>query len=588
MSVPSPRRRTEDPILLRVIGGQFNAIAKEIAATLQRTGYSQLTRESEDLGAGLFDARGRELAEAQSTPLLNGVIGGMIRGFLQRLDGQLEDGDIVFHNHPYKGAMHAPDICVATPVFWEGELVAFSAATCHLIDVGGAYPGINVDVVDMWAEAKIFDAVRMVRRGVRNEELWQHALDNVRTPTLNRGDLEALVSACLLGKRRFLALLEKYGVQAVLDAAEDWIDYSEYMLRCEIEKVPDGEYEAPVGWLDDDGKNRGRPLPVCVKVIVEGSDLTIDLTGSSAEVETGFNAPFEGATLCAAHFIARTVFLDEARFEEDIPQNEGCYRPINVVCPKGTIFNPNFPRATSARFCPINRLADSFVLALADAIPDKVVAGSAAHTFFVSYSGWSEERQEYWTCIEINEGSYGGRLGSDGMDAVDTLLANTMNSPVEEVEIQFQLRVDRYELRDATPAPGRWRGGFGPVRENRFLTGASVSLEGDRCFDPPRGIHGGRDGLPGAVTLVSPNGEEAPLPSKFSGYRVRAGEAIRFEGPMGGGYGDPFERDVEQVLADVMDGYVTPEEAREQYGVVVREDVSIDEEATEELRGPRP
>jgi N-methylhydantoinase B/oxoprolinase/acetone carboxylase alpha subunit len=580
-----PARRIEDPIQLRVISGQFTSIAQEIAATLQRTGYSQLTRESEDLGAGLFDHQGREIAEARSTPLLNGALGGMIRGFLERLDGTLGDGDIILHNHPYKGAMHAPDVCVATPIFWEGELVAFAANSCHLVDVGGAYPGINVDVVDMWSEAMIFDSVKLFEAGVRNEVMWQNILDNTRTPSLTKGDLEALVGAARRGKERFLALLERYGRQTVFDAAADLQDYSEHMLRSAIAAVPDGTYEAPVGWLDDDGRNRGVPLKVCVKVTISGSDITVDLTGSNPEVETGFNAPFEGATQAAARFSVRTVFLDEATLGEDVPQNEGCYRPITVIAPKGTIFNPRFPRATFARFCPINRLADSFVLAMAEVVPDRVTAGSAAHTFFISYSGVSEATDDYWTYIEINEGSYGARAGHDGMDAVDTLMANTMNSPVEEVEMQFPLRVERYELRSAPLAPGRWRGGIGPVRVNRFLVDAISSCEGDRCIDPPRGLNGGGDGLPGAIAILAADGSETPLPSKFSGHVIRAGEAIRLEGPMGGGYGNPFARDPDAVLRDVRDGHVTVGEALERYGVVLTADgKAVDAEATRARR----
>ena len=443
-----------------------------------------------------------------------------------------------------------------------------------------------MDVIDLWAEGRIYDSVRMYAAGVRNEELWQHMLDNTRTATANRGDLEAMISACLVGKRRFLALLAKYGAQTVMDAAEDWMDYSEYMLRSEIAKIPDGEYEAPVGWLDDDGRERGVPLKVCVKVIIDGSNVTVDLTGSNAEVATGFNAPYLGTTCSTAYFIARSVFLDEAIVEEDIPQNEGCYRPIEIVCPKGTIFNPNFPRATFARFCPVQRIADGFVLALADAAPEKTIAGSAAHTYFVSYSGWSDDTQEYWTYIEINEGSYGGRCGSDGMDAVDTLMANTMNTPTEDLEIRFPIRVDRYELRDAAPAAGRWRGGLGPVRENRFLVDTMVSCEGDRCYDPPRGVHGGSDGLdrnpdacggrrrrdhPPVQVLRSPR-RRRRCPS----VRVAAGRRVRRP---------PFERDPEETLADARDGYLTADEARTHYGVALGGDkLVVDLEQTAALR----
>jgi len=509
----------------------------------------------------------------------------MVRGFLLRLDGHVRDGDVILHNHPYKGAVHAPDVCVAIPIFWHEQLVAFAAASTHLVDLGGAFPGINVDVVDMWAEARIYDSIKIYEAGARNESLWQHILDNTRTPSLNQGDLEALIAACRVGRRRYLALIEKYGLATISDGVEDWMDYSEHLLRTEIEKVPDGVYEAPIGWLDDDGKNRGIPLKVCVKVVVHGSDLTIDLTGSNPEVETGFNSPLLGATLSTARFITRSVFLDEGRLQLRVPQNEGLYRPIKVIAPKGTIFNPNFPRATVARFCPIQRVADGFILALADIIPDKTTAGNAAHTYFISYAGWDEDAQEYWAYLEGNEGSYGGRLGGDGLDAVDTLVANTRNTPVEELELRYPLRVDRYELRDMAPAAGRWRGGIGVVRENRFLVDTIVSCEGDRSLDAPLGVHGGSNGEPGRITHLLADGELVPMYSKFSGYRVKAGDKLRVEAPMGGGYGDPFDRDPASVVKDMLDGLLTLEDARESYGVALMSaGDEIDVEATAGLR----
>jgi 5-oxoprolinase (ATP-hydrolysing) len=256
-----------------------------------------------------------------------------------------------------------------------------------------------------------------------------------------------------------------------------------------------------------------------------------------------------------------------------------------VIAPKGTIFNPNFPRATVARFCPIQRVADGFILALANTVPDKTTAGNAAHTYFISYAGWDESAQEYWAYLESNEGSYGGRLGGDGLDAVDTLVANTRNTPVEELELRYPLRVDRYELRDLAPAPGRWRGGIGVVRENRFLVDTIVSCEGDRSLDSPLGVHGGCNGQPGRITHVLADGKLVPMYSKFSGYRVKAGDKLRVEAPMGGGYGDPFERDPASVGKDMLDGLLTVEDARDCYGVALMSaGGEIDAEATAGLR----
>ena len=449
------------PILLRVIGGAFSSIAKEMAGVLYRMSYSSIIRESEDLGAGIFDAKGNELAESDSTPMFMGAMPQMVKRVIELLGDDIHDGDIIIHNDPYLGATHSPDVAVLIPIFSEGELVGFSGASAHLLDIGSAYPGLAIDLVDLWSEGGIYRAIKLAEKGVWQEKIWRVLLDNVRTPTHNDGDIRAMISACELAKRRYIELLDKYGMEVVLGAARDWISYSERMLRQEIAKVPDGEYETEVGWLDDDGRNRGVLLPVKVKVVIEGDEITIDLTGSSAEVPTAYNCPFEGTTISAMTFITRMIFLDEVTYPVFVPQNEGMLRPVKVIAPKGTIFNPNFPRATLSRFCQVQRAVDLVLRALAPVQPEKITAGNAAHTHWISYSGFDKEEQEYWVYLEANEGSYGGRPGKDAMDAVDTLIANTRNTPVEELEWRFPMRTERYELRDDACAAGKWRGGIG-------------------------------------------------------------------------------------------------------------------------------
>ena len=367
---PPTRDRVEvDPVTLRVLGGAFHAIAKEMAGVLFRMSYSSIIRESEDLGAGIFDAEGRELCESDSTPMHIGSLPWYIRGFLYRLDGQLQDGDVVVHNHPYLGASHSPDVAVTVPIFHEGELLGFAAVTAHVLDVGGSYPGINADAFDVYAEAKMYNALRWYEAGELNEDLDRMIFDNVRTETMNRGDMNAMLAACQLGKERFLRLVGRYGAEVVMSAAYEWMDYSERMLRREIAKIPDGEYAAPTGWLDDDARNRGVRLRVETKVIVEGDSITIDLTGSNPEVPTGFNVPFEGSLLVGAYYAVRTILLDEAMFPEHVPQNDGVFRPVEVVAPKGTIYNPTFPRACFSRFTQVQRVVDNVILALARRAP---------------------------------------------------------------------------------------------------------------------------------------------------------------------------------------------------------------------------
>ena len=247
---------------------------------------------------------------------------------------------------------------------------------------------------------------------------------------------------------------------------------------------PTGVYTAPTGWLDDDARNRGVRLRVETKVIVEGDEITIDLTGSNAEVPTGYNVPFEGSLLVGAYYAVRTILLDEVTFPEHVPQNDGVFRPVKVIAPKGTIYNPTFPRACFSRFCQVQRVVDNTILALADALPEGVTAGNSAGIHFCAYSGFSEEMGEYWLYLEVNEGAYGGRYGKDAMDSVDNLMANTRNNPIEELDLRFPIRCDQYELRPEPAAPGRWRGGIGIIRRNRFLVDGVYSCEGDRQTDP--------------------------------------------------------------------------------------------------------
>jgi N-methylhydantoinase B len=587
---PPSRERVEvDPITLRVLGGAFHSLAKEMAGVLFRMSYSSIIRESEDLGAGIFDAEGRELCESDTTPLHIGSLPWYIRGFLHRLGGEVEEGDVIVHNHPYLGASHSPDVAVAVPIFAGGELLGFAAVTAHVLDVGGSFPGINADAFDVYAEAKLYNGLRWYRCGELNVDVDRMIFDNVRTETMNRGDMNAMLAACQLGRDRFLRLVDRYGVEVVMSAAYDWMDYSERMLRAEIAKIPDGTYGPVVGWLDDDARNRDVRLRVETRVIVEGDEVTIDLTGSNAEVPTAYNVPFEGSLLVAAYFVIRTILLDEATFPEHVPQNDGVFRPVKVIAPKGTIFNPTFPRACFSRFCQIQRVIDNTILALDHALPDKVTAGNSAGIHFCSYSGFDADQGEYWLYLEVNEGSYGGRYGKDAMDSVDNLMVNTRNNPIEELDQRFPMRCERYELRPDPAAPGKWRGGIGIVRDNRFLVDGTYSSEGDRHFEPPRGIFGGANGQVGGVIRNPQTPGEEPFPAKVTGIACVAGDVIRIQAPNGAGYGDPLERDPVQVREDVLDDFTTIELARDAYGVVFADgkNLGIDPVATDAERERR-
>lgn len=573
-----------DPVTLGVIAGSLNSIAKEMALVLYRMAYSSIIRESEDLGAGLFDANGNELCESDSTPMHIGSLPGYIDGVKHFLGDNINEGDVILHNNPYYGASHTPDLAIIIPIYYQGELVGFSANTGHVLDVGGMSPGLMVDVVDVFAEGKHYNAVKLYDKGVKNEGIWRHIFENVRTPKENYGDIEAMIASAKLGERRYVELIERYGLDTVKAACERWMDYSEEMLSKEIEKIPNGVYKAPTGWLDDDGKNYGKPLRIETSVKIEGGTLTVDLSGSAAQVETAYNVPFSGSTLPATYTIVRSILLDEANSEVFIPQNSGIFRPIKVIAPLGSIWNPKFPAACTARINQVQRLADQINLALGQVLPDKTTAGNSAHVHFHSYAGVKEDG-DYWVYIEVNEGSYGGRYGKDGLDSVDNLIANTRNNPIEELEMRLPMRCSRYELREEGASSGQWRGGIGVVRTWEFIEGSIFTGEGDRHLDPPRGVQGGENGLVGSLTLHRSGSDKVEkLHAKLTNFKINKGDILEIKTPCAGGYGDPLERDPKQVLEDVLDGFTSKEKAREDYLVVINNNNQIDLDATIQLR----
>ena len=579
-----------DAITLSVLGGAFKAIASQMAQVLYRMSYSSIIRESEDLGCGIFYPDGAELCESDTTPMHVGSIPGYLRGIISVVGDDVHEGDVFMHNDPYLGASHTPDVCVAIPVFHEGRLCAWSCANGHLADLGGMSPGLMVHPVDVYAEGHHYTALRIEDGGKRNEELWRHIWANTRTPTLNSGDTEALIAASRLGRVRFLELIGKYGYDTVFAAGDYWLDYSERRLRSEISQAPDGVYRAPTQWLDDDGEHLGEPLRVEVAIEIAGDQLTVDLTGSNDQVPTGYNCPFSGSTQVIVFSMVRSILLDEATFGAEVPQNSGIFRAVKVIAPEGSIFNPVFPAACTARINQVAKMADSMNLALAEVFPDRICAGSAGHTFFVSYSGLVEGRSEYWVYIEVNETSYGGRPNKDGLDAVDCLMANTRNNPIEELELRNPMRCLQYELRPG-PGAGRWRGGMGVIRTWECLTDTLFSGEGDGAsgVSPPRGLFGGQDGLPGEIVVNPGREDERRIPAKATNYHLRAGDVISLRTANSAGYGDPRDRDPSLVLRDVLDEVIPPQEAESIYRVAV--DVgrqSVDAVRTAQLRDDDP
>ena len=577
-----------DPITASVVLGALDAIATEMGHKLMRMSHSSIVRESEDFGAAICDAEGRQLCEcALSTPLQSGPIPGYVRGILRQLDARgdtMRQGDIFVHNDPYNGASHAPDIAFCLPIFREGTLIGFAVTTAHHIDIGACQPG-SVGVVkctDNYAEGLQLRALRVCDATGRNEAVWQMMADNVRVPDLVIGDMNAQIAACQAGAERFLMLVERFGAGKLFDAIEDVFDHSERLMRTQIAALPDGEYTA-TGHIDGFVAEHApalRDLAIQVTITVKGSSLHVDFTGTARQVEGyGINMPFIGTVDIAVWLTLRSILLDSDTFGA-IPQNDGLYRAITITAPPGCLANPQAPAPTIARFSSGNIVADTVMRAMAQMVPEQISAG-VANLKALSFSGFA--KGEHWLHIEIFEGAYGGRHGKDGLDSVDTLYANTRNNPIEDIEMHVPLRVLRYEL-DGNPAGvGCWRGGFNSVREIEFLTEGGFSAEGDGHAHRPWGVIGGGAGATGSLRVRRHDGASQNLPAMTEQVRVAAGERVVVVGGTGGGYGDPLARKPEAVARDVRDGYIDAAAAERDYAVILAE-AQVDLAATAAAR----
>jgi N-methylhydantoinase B len=577
-----------DPVQQRVIGGSLVNVCDEMGHKLTRTSYSSIIRESEDFGCALLDEQGRQIAETDSTPLQMGPIPAYVRGVIELFEERgavFEKGDIVLHNDPYYGASHAPDFAVIVPVFHEDDLTAFSVTTAHHLDVGADKPGTCIiDTVDAYSESVRLDAVKIVEKGQRNETAWQLIEDNIRVPDMVMGDIEAQISAAEVGADRLQDLFAEFGHDTVKLAGQAMMDYSERMLRQEIADLPDGTYSAEGyidGYLDSEDDDE-KDVFLAVDLEVDGSDIRVDLSRCADQIDgRPINMPFEGTVVPAVLLVVRSTLLDTETFEL-VPQNHGITRPVHVHAPEGSIAKPRFPAPTIARFCPGNRLADLTMQALADVVPGRTCAG-IGNLKICTYSGVTDD-DEYWVYMDITSGSYGARQTKDGLDATDTLYANTRNNPIEDIESHYPLRVSRYELREDSEGAGRQRGGIGAIREMEFRTPGRVSIEGDGSKYPPWGFDGGDEGTPGAVRVEGEIDADTPR-SKMSNKSMAEGQSLQTIGPSGGGWGDPEQRDPAAVAADVRDDLVSRERATSVYGVVLTDDLEVDTDATADRRG---
>ncbi|WP_246308187.1 hydantoinase B/oxoprolinase family protein [Halorarum salinum] len=543
-------------------------------ANLVRTGYSPNIKERRDCSTALFDADGEMIAQAETMPVHLGAMPFSVAAAVEAFPPEtLSPGDSVLLNDPFRGGAHLPDLTLVTPVFDESgeDLLAFAANRAHHADVGGSTAGsVAADSTEIYQEGLRIPPVKFeagARGGTEDaaevggevrEDVLSMILANVRTPEERRGDLRAQTAANATGRRRFREIAAEYG-EDLAPALEEIKDYSERRMRAEIAELPDGTYEFS-DVLDDDGRGN-EDLPVEVAVEVDGDSVVVDFDGTAEQTEGPVNAVF-AVTASATYYAVRCVT------DPEIPPNHGCYRPIEIHAPEGTIVNPDPPAAVvGGNLETSQRVTDAVLGALAGADPEAVVAACQGTMNNVTFGGTDPRTGDPYAFYETQGGGFGGRATGDGMDGVHVHMSNTMNTPAEVLETAYPLRVERYGLRPDSGGAGEFRGGLGLRRDIRVRDHeARFSLLAERHESRPYGLAGGEPGENGAAYLVEDDGDDLEKLAAKHTRDLPAGAVVSVRTPGGGGYGDPADRDPDAVARDLRLGKLTPEAAREAYG----------------------
>lgn len=496
-----------DPVTLSVMASALAGVAEEMGTVLVRSAYSSNIKERRDCSAALFDARGRMVAQAEHIPVHLGAMPESVAAVIERAPGP---GDAFVLNDPFAGGSHLPDITLVSPVAVGGEIVGYACTRAHHSDVGGMRPGsMPAGSTEIWQEGLIVPPVRLT------DDVLRLVLANVRTPAIRRGDLAAQLAANRLAEERVRELVERRGLALVLTAFDEVIAYAERRAREAIRRLPDGRYEA-AGEVEGDGVVED-DLPIRVAVTVAGDAIEIDFEGTAAAAGGNVNCPVS-VTRAACIFAVRTLL------PADVPANAGAYAPVTVRAPEGCLVNARSPSAVVAGNVETSqRVADTVLLALAQAADVPAQGQGTMNNVVLGTSAW--------TYYETIGGGQGASSRGPGPSGVHVGMTNTLNTPVEALELELPLRVERYELLDDSGGDGRHRGGDGIVRAIRLLEPATLSLLTDRRRHAPQGLAGGGPGRRGRNLL---NGEE--LPAKAT-RELAAGDVVTIETPGGGGWG---------------------------------------------------
>ena len=568
-----------DPFQLEIIRSGFDSIAEDMALALMRTAHSGIVRDSLDFSTSLCDRRGQPLAQGLCTPVHLGSFYDAMVKLLQLYETKIFEGDIFIANDPYEAAgQHLPDIYITKPIFYDGQLVAWAVTLAHHSDVGGIVAGSNaVGAYEIYQEGLRLPVLKFVERGIRNEALWQVIAINVRTPDKVLGDLHAQISSCVSGERETIALIERYGLDTFLRYGDHLHDYTEALTRAELREIPQGCYRF-TDHIDGLGE-RPQPIIFELAVTVAEGHVIVDWEGSSAQVKGGINPSFP-FTKAAAYAAIRSVL------KNDVPNSHGFTRAVDVKAPIGSIMNPTFPAPCGARGISGYRMIDCLFGALAQAVPERVTADSNGGPTLTTIAGYKDGKP--FVFCEPFMGTWGGAAGHDGQNGVPHMGANQCTVPIEMIEREYPIRIERYGLVTDTGGPGKYRGGLSLIREYRVLCDEAIlNVRSDKRDFPPHGLFGGKPGTPSTNT-INPGIHARQLPVLMTEVtNLKKDDLFQHIMSSGGGYGDPLERDPTLVLADIREEKVTVDHAQTEYGVIVQGQgarAEIDLQSTHALR----
>ncbi len=562
-----------DTVGLHVLHNALANIAAEMALVMMKTSYSTIFNEGLDFSTVLLDRDGDLIAEKNYTPSMMGAITHTVRWTIEEFGEEFfRPGDVVVHNDPYRGNCHIPEHMMMKPIFRGDELLAFAGAIGHVAEVGGKAPGsFASDATDVYQEGLRLPPVKLMEEGRYNEQLWRVILANHRTPRNTWGDFHAMIGALNVGERRLLALVDRYDVETVRAGSKALIEYSERRLRAEIKDLPDGRYEAEMQ-VEDDGVTSD-PFSVRVAVVVRGDELIADFTGSSPQVRGPMNCTY----VVAASAVYNAAFC-VADPEMLIPRNSGCYRPLRIIAPAGSVVNVKHPGPSVGGNTDLQpKLIDLLLAALAQAVPERIAAGSGGSSSNLLFGGTHPHTGAYYSNYHFDGMGAGATMRKDGNDAEITRHSNCRNTPIEVFEHRYPLRTLEYRLVTDSGGAGEHRGGLATQRT--FLVDADeivFSALFDRSRIPASGLFGGLPGL-GSELVVRRAGETefrrfdevfgVASPTKFTNVVLRRGDELRYRTPGGAGFGDRAARDPALVREDVLEGYVSAEAAARLYAI---------------------